>query len=63
MEPRPSILMRKGQEKRDDCFRNIHLCNYRYEVQETNDHWMVTTTERLRDEMIQNVVEILESFQ
>ena len=36
-EPRPSILTRKGQEKHDECFRNIHLQNYQYEVQETND--------------------------
>ena len=59
VEPRTSILTRKGIEKRDECFRNIHLRNYRYEVQETNDRWMITTTERVNDKTIQNVVEIM----
>jgi hypothetical protein len=27
-EPRPSILTRKGKEKCDECFQNIHLRNY-----------------------------------
>ncbi len=39
-ELRQIILTRKGMEKRDECFRNIHLHNYQYEVQETNDRWI-----------------------
>ena len=55
---RDTILTRKGNEIKQECFRNIHLRNYQYQVQEMNDRWMITVTDRSGEEAKQYVVEI-----
>ena len=55
---RDTILTRKGLEIKNECFRNIHLRNYQYQVQEMNDWWMFTVTDRSGDEAMQYIVKI-----
>jgi hypothetical protein len=56
-----SMLTRKGLEKCDECFVNVHLRNYRYDIQETVDRWVVTVSERVsnHDTAVQSIVQIM----
>ena len=55
---RDTILTRKGLEIRIECFRNYHVRNYQYQVQEMNDRWVIMVHDRSADEMQQHTVEI-----
>ena len=54
-----SMLTRKGLEKCEECFENVHLCNYCYKVQETIDHWVVTVSEYINHDTVQIIVQIM----
>ena len=54
-----SMLTRKGMEKCNECFENVHLRNFRYEVQETIDSWVVTVSERIKTDIVQSIVQIM----
>ncbi len=47
---RDTILTRKGNEIKQECFRTIHLRNYQYQVQEMNDRWLIMVTDRSGEE-------------
>jgi hypothetical protein len=54
----PTVLTRKGCKKQDKCFRNIHLHNYQFLVQEMNDWWIVTVVEKSGEVLLPSSVVI-----